>query len=83
MSVFEKLFTKKSEKGTKAPEEKNECWYNNVNEMADGKNGEPLEGAALSGSNQFEYSVAKSNSMNYIAENRKGTTQFCVVPFGD
>lgn len=64
MSIFKKLLVRKSKKIEKDPETKNECWYNNVNEMADSKNGEPLEGAALSGSNQFEYSVAKSNSMN-------------------
>ena len=59
-----KNFLKLKPKIQEAPEKKEECWYNNINEKVNGNKGAPLEGAALSGSNQFEYSVTKSNSMN-------------------
>ena len=62
MNIFEKIFKKKSKKKD-APEEKQECWYNNAHESAESTLGEPLEGAALAGPNQFEISVTKSNAM--------------------
>lgn len=63
MGIFKK-FLKLKPKIQEAPEKKTECWYNNINEMTEDSKGEPLEGAALSGPNQFEYSTTKSNTMN-------------------
>ena len=63
MGIFKK-FLKLKPKIQEASEKKEECWYNDINEKVNGNKGEPLEGAALSGSNQFEYSVTKSNSTN-------------------
>ena len=62
MNIFKKIFKKKTK--DKKEEKKNECWYNNAHEKAESNLGEPLEGAALSGQNQFEYSTTKSNSIN-------------------
>ena len=63
MNIFKKLI-KRRPKNKQTSQKSAECWYNNVHENAESKLGEPLEGAALSGSNQYEYSVTKSNSMN-------------------
>lgn len=59
MSLFKKLFGKKK----KEKEKKQECWYNNYQRDKDGTFKEPIDGAALSGANSYEFSYAKSVAM--------------------
>ncbi len=55
MNIFKKLFRSKKAKEDK----KSECWYNNYHEEKKKRRGEVVEGAALSGPNQIDYSIAQ------------------------
>ena len=63
MNIFSKLFKKLSKKPKKDKETvKDECWYNNAAEQAEGFNPE-VEGQALTSPNAFDCAVTKSTTM--------------------
>lgn len=59
MGIFKKLLVWKPNKIEKAPEKKEECWYNNAHEQGENRDVPPMDAVGV---NQFECGQTKNSA---------------------
>lgn len=64
MNIFKKIYRKIFGEKEQVEETKQECWYNNAHEDASSKLGVPMEGAALSDSDQVDFAATQRMSQS-------------------